>query len=578
MNPTRKLLRYVFRRKKLLFITFTLSILSSLTGLIVPLFARSSINLLAAGDFKDVWSYALGIIAFTVIQGLISFGTRYYSALLSESIVFDIRNDVYVTLQNLSYSFYSKTDSGQIIARATSDVERIKGFIGFTFRGFVGALITLISAIGIMLYLDWVLTLMVLTIFPFVALVVRLFARRVRKMFQNAREIYSVFTGLIRETVIGIKIIKSFTAEELFDEKFTDLNTSYKEYLINIGKMRALVWPVVGLLVSLATLAVYWYGGLQVMSGKIRIGDVVAFSIYVGMITWPMVALSFFTVSYERAMISAKRVFEILEMKSEVREDPNAIQLRNVKGEVVFDNVWFRYDNKSKWILRGVSFRVSPGEKVAIVGPTGSGKTTLVQLLPRFFDPQKGKILIDGIDIRKVKIDSLRRNIGIVHQDIYLFPDTIKNNISYGKPDAKLSEVIKVAKIARLHDFIDSLPRKYDTIIGERGITLSGGQRQRLAIARTLITDPKIIILDDSTSNIDADTEKAIYDALSKYFEGKTVIIISHRLSTLKLADRIIVLKNGKVAEEGSFEDLIGKSEFFKSIFEKELSASVRGE
>ncbi|OYT30899.1 MAG: hypothetical protein B6U94_04975 [Thermofilum sp. ex4484_79] len=509
---------------------------------------------------------------------MISFSTRYYSALLSESIVYDIRNDVYVRLQDLSFSFYSKTDTGQIIARATSDVERIKGFISFTFRGFIGALIMLVSALMIMFYLDYVLTLMVLTIFPVILLIVRHFARRVKRLFEYSREIYGVFTGLIRETIIGIKIIKSFTAEERFSNKFAELNSNYRNSLISVGRMRAFVWPAIGFLVSLATLLVYWYGGLQVMAGKATIGDVVALSIYVGMITWPMVALGFFTVRYERAMVSAKRVFEILEAESDVKEDPNAIPLKVTRGEIIFDDVWFRYDDNGRWVLRGVSFRVRPGERVAIVGPTGSGKTTLIQLLPRFFDPQRGRILIDGIDIRKVKLDSLRRNIGIVHQDIYLFPDTIKNNIAYGKPKASMDEIIRVAKIARLHDFIMSLPRKYETVIGERGITLSGGQRQRLAIARTLITNPKIIILDDSTSNVDAETEKAIYDALSRFFKGKTVLIISHRLSTLRMADKIIVLREGRVAEEGTFEDLLKKSKFFRSIFKEELSASVRGE
>jgi len=577
MNSTKRLLKYVLRQKKLLSITLVLSILASLSGLITPLFARGAINLLAKGDFEGVWLYAIGIIGFTIIQGLISFGTRYYSALLSESIVYDIRNDVYVRLQDLSFSFYSKTDTGQIIARATSDVERIKGFISFTFRGFIGALIMLVSALMIMFYLDYVLTLMVLTIFPVILLIVRHFARRVKRLFEYSREIYGVFTGLIRETIIGIKIIKSFTAEERFSNKFAELNSNYRDSLISVGRMRAFVWPAIGFLVSLAMLLVYWYGGLQVMAGKATIGDVVALSIYVGMITWPMVALGFFTVRYERAMVSAKRVFEILEAESDIKEDPNAIPLKVTRGEIVFDDVWFRYDNNGRWVLRGVSFRVRPGERVAIVGPTGSGKTTLIQLLPRFFDPQRGRILIDGIDIRKVKLDSLRRNIGIVHQDIYLFPDTIKNNIAYGKPKASMDEIIRVAKIARLHDFIMSLPRKYETVIGERGITLSGGQRQRLAIARTLITDPKIIILDDSTSNVDAETEKAIYDALSRFFKGKTVLIISHRLSTLRMADRIIVLREGRVAEEGTFEDLLKKSEFFRSIFEEELSASVRG-
>jgi len=561
----RRLLNYVLRRRRLLILTLLFSSITSLIGLFIPLVARDAINVMVSKSSENLLNYGLMIVFLSVVGGLLAFAQRYYSGLLSESVVFDLRNDLYSSLQNLSFGFYSRSDTGQIIARATSDVESVKRFISFAITGFTNAIITVVLALVIMMSIDLKLTLISLLPLPLMSILVRITAKRVRRLFEYARNIYGDFTSIIRESIIGIKVIKAFCGEEHFSKKFLEDIENYRDSLIKVGKYRALLWPTIGLISFMSLLLIYWFGGILAMEKEITVGDLIAFSIYIGMITWPMVMLGFITVSYERAKVSASRVFEIMDMKSDIVEDPNAVDLVVKEGKIEFKDIWFSYDNR-KWILKGINLTVNPGEKIVLVGPTGSGKTTLVQLLPRFFDPQRGVITIDGVDIRKVKLDSLRKNIGIVHQDIYLFPDTIRNNIAYGKPDATLAEIIEAAKIARIHDFISSLPKGYDTIIGERGITLSGGQRQRLAIARTLITNPKIIILDDSLSNIDADTEQAIYDALSKYFKGKTVIIISHRPSTLRLADRIVVLFDGKIVEEGTFDELMKGSTFFSKI------------
>lgn len=577
MNDGMRLLSYVVRRKKLAIVTVILSSTGSLLGMAMPILAREAINQLVLQNIGNIWQYALGIVALFVLQGMLSYAQRYYSGLLSEYIVFDLRNDVYSHMQSLSYSFFARTDAGQIIARATSDVEGIKHFIRFAVGGFMGALLTFLFALTIMMYLNAELTLIVLSIFPIVFLLTRFFAKRVREHFRRAREVYSGFTSWVRESIIGIKVLKSYTAEEMFTGKFEDMNADYWATMLRIARLRASVWPFFGFLVSLVLLGIYWYGGLKVISGSVTIGDVVAFSIYVGMITWPMIAIGFFTVSFERALVSARRVFEILDAEPDVKDAPDAMDFKIERGEIALEDVWFRYDKNENWILSGVNLRIRPGEKVAIVGATGSGKTTLAQLIPRFFDPTRGRILIDGVDVRKIKLDSLRRQIGIVHQDIYLFPDTFRNNIAYGKLDVAMEEVVRAAKMAMIHDFIESLPKGYDTIVGERGVTLSGGQRQRLAIARTLIVDPKIIILDDSTSSIDYETERAIYRALSDYFKDKTVIIISHRPTTLRLADRVVVLESGRIVREGRFEDLIAKDRVFARIFKGIIEEAAKG-
>lgn len=562
----RRLLAYVAKHWKLAIPSIVASIASTLTALMVPLYTRSVVNAIVEGSQGALIPYTILVVLFTIAQGLLHFATDFVSNYLAQKITFDLRNDVYRHLQELSLGFYKRMDTGQLVARATSDIEVANRFLRFALAGFSGAILTLAFATYMMLSINPLLTVYAMAPLPLIYVLVRRFTRHARTIFDRARAIYGDMTSHITEVVSGLKVIRALNSFPLLWNRFLSLNNEYLGLTLEAAKLRASTWPAVGFLSTLSFLIVLWAGGFMVLQGIIGIGDLVAMSLYVGMMTWPFINLGFFTVMYARSMAALSRVFEILDTEPEVREAEDAVPLEVGRGEVELRDVWFSYDGK-KWVLKGVSFKVKPGEIVAIVGPAGSGKSTLVQLIPRFYDPQKGSVLIDGVDVREVKLGSLRRQIGIVHQDIYAFPDTIKNNIAYGKPDATMEEIVRAAKLARLHGFIQSLPEGYNTVVGERGITLSGGQRQRLAIARTLLIDPKVIILDDSTSNVDAETEKAIYEALLKHFRGKTIIVITQRPSTMRLADRIIVLSDGKVVEEGTHEELLRRGGIYARLY-----------
>ena len=565
-NYARRLLAYVAKHWRLAALTTASSLAATIATLVIPLYTRSAVNVLVTGRLDQLLPYALMIVALTVLQGVLGFATNFVSQYLAQRVIYDLRNDVYRHLQELSLGFYKTMDTGQLVARATSDIEVSSRFLRFAFSGFSGAVLTLAIALYMMFTISPVLTLYALAPLPLIFLLVRRYAKRARAIFDRARAVYGEMTSHVTEVVSGLRVVRALNAFAFLWQRFLTLNSEYLDLSLDVAKLRASTWPLVGFLSALSTLIVLWAGGGMVVQGAISIGDLVAMTLYVGMMTWPFIALGFFTVMYARSMAALSRVFELLDTEPEVKEAPDAVPLEVRRGEVELRDVWFSYDGK-KWILKGVSFKVRPGEVVAIVGPAGSGKSTLVQLIPRFYDPQRGAVLIDGVDVRRVKLESLRRQVGIVHQDIYVFPDTIRNNIAYGKPDASMEEIVKAAKLAKLHDFIKSLPQGYDTPVGERGVTLSGGQRQRLAIARTLLIDPKIIILDDSTSNVDAETEKAIYDAITKHFKGKTIIVITQRPSTMKLADRIIVLDGGRVVEEGRHEELLKKGGVYAKLY-----------
>jgi len=565
-NYARRLLAYVAKHWRLAALTTASSLAATIATLVIPLYTRSAVNVLVTGRLDQLLPYALMIVALTVLQGVLGFATNFVSQYLAQRVIYDLRNDVYRHLQELSLGFYKTMDTGQLVARATSDIEVSSRFLRFAFSGFSGAVLTLAIALYMMFTISPVLTLYALAPLPLIFLLVRRYAKRARAIFDRARAVYGEMTSHVTEVVSGLRVVRALNAFAFLWQRFLTLNSEYLDLSLDVAKLRASTWPLVGFLSALSTLIVLWAGGGMVVQSAISIGDLVAMTLYVGMMTWPFIALGFFTVMYARSMAALSRVFELLDTEPEVKEAPDAVPLEVRRGEVELRDVWFSYDGK-KWILKGVSFKVRPGEVVAIVGPAGSGKSTLVQLIPRFYDPQRGAVLIDGVDVRRVKLESLRRQVGIVHQDIYVFPDTIRNNIAYGKPDASMEEIVRAAKLAKLHDFIKSLPQGYDTPVGERGVTLSGGQRQRLAIARTLLIDPKIIILDDSTSNVDAETEKAIYDAITKHFKGKTIIVITQRPSTMKLADRIIVLDGGRVVEEGRHEELLKKGGVYAKLY-----------
>ncbi len=577
-KPTRRVLprlfKYLIAHKLLFTISTVLVVAGTIIDLLLPWISRDVINNVFIGSASNIWIYAIAILGLTVLHGTLFFLRDYLSGLMSQKISHNMRLQLYKHLQDLSYSFFDRVDVGQIINRLTSDIDTIGNFVSSSITQLLSStlMILLVSVIIISINASMALIAISITV-PFIAIISMIFAKLVRPIFERRWIEQSRLNTTVAESVSGFRIIRALGIENWAFTKFNLVNKQVYDLSMRSEKLGAQTWPFLNLVIGVSSAIVYWYGGLRFFNNEITIGDLIAFSMYLGYLVWPIMSFGFLFADYQRANVSAGRVFEALDAEPEVREKPNAIELPNIKGHVVFENVVFGYD-PDKPVLKGVNLEVKPGEKVALVGTTGSGKSTLIKLLPRFYDPQKGRILMDGYDIRDVKLSSLRKQIGIVHQDIFLFPMSIRENIAYGKPDATYEEIEKVSKIARIHDFIMSLPGKYDTVIGERGVTLSGGQRQRLAIARALILNPRILILDDSTSSVDSETEKEICEALKELIKDKTVFIVTQRLSTLKLADRIVVLDDGRVVEDGSHDELIAKNGLYAKIYKSQILGS----
>jgi len=545
----RRLLGYALRHKRTLTLALAASLVSALASMFAPLVAGRAVDLVVALRLSEVPLYIIAFVLLAALRGLASFLRGVESRKLAEYVSLDMRMELYRKLQHLPLTYLYKEGAGRLVARVMGDVEQVKWLFGFALSGFVGGLILLVFSVASMLSLSPELTAVSLVALAPSPFIVRRLARKVRLHFEEARRSYARMTTVLRETLVSMISVRAAGAERCMAEHFGASNEAYASNMTYAGRMRALAWSTLNFLTLLAVLMVLWYGGVKIMERQLTVGDVIALAMYINMVSWPITSVGVLTVIVERARVAASRVFEVLDAESDVVEDPSAVPLRVEGGEVRFEDVWFSYDGRN-WVLRGLNLRIGPGEFVAITGPPGGGKSTLAALLVRLADPQKGCVLIDGQDIRKVTIESLRDQVALVHQDVYLFPDTIRNNISYAKPNASKDEVVRAAKLARIHDFIVSLPEGYDTVIGERGITLSGGQRQRLALARALLVDPKVIVLDDTTSEIDAETERAIYEALTRHFRGRTLIVITQRPAVLAIADRVIVIENGRVARE----------------------------
>lgn len=563
-----KLFRYVLRRWYLLTISVSLIAVNTYINIYIPQLGGQVIrNILEARDYNALILLVAQIIGFTGASSLISFIARYVNGYFSQRIVYEIRNDAFKSIQRQSLAFFHKINPGQLISRATTDAERIGRFLGFQFRMFVETVFLLAGVVASMIMIDWQLTLISFIIVSLILVNFLLYGKRIRPVMSRSRELFANLTSALWENISGVRVVRAFAMEDKEIEKFEKPNRGYYEAMMEATRLRAAFMPLTGLIGGFITVLVYWLGGIRVIGGRIGIDTLYVFSSYASMLIRPMSMLGMIWTGYQEMAAAGERVFQIIEAEPEVKDKPNAIELKNVRGHIKFENVWFSYD-KNKPVLKNFSLEIKPGETVALLGPTGSGKSTVIHLLMRFYDVTSGRILIDGHDIRDVKLKSLRKHIGVVSQEIFLFNRTIRENISFGKTDASMDEIVRVAKIAQAHDFIIKLPNGYDTVIGERGITLSGGQRQRIAIARALLLDPPILILDDSTSSVDVDTEYEIQKALSALLKDRTAIIITQRLSTIRNADKIVVMDNGEIVEEGDHETLMAKKGIYYRLYQ----------
>lgn len=547
-------------------------LLVNAANLIAPQLLRYLIDEGVSGfDMKVVWSAAGGLVVVAVVRGLFNFLQGYWSEVASQGVAFDIRNRIFEKLQTLSFSYHDKAQTGKLMTRMTSDVELVRMFVGQGFLQLLSGVIMMFGTAAVLLAMNWRLALVVLIVIPLIMVIFFFLVRRVFPVSLEVQKKLSELNTILQENLAGIRVVKAFAREDFEFERYDRQNDSLLEENLGFIRLFTTYFPLVFFVANLGTLGVVWVGGLQVINAQLSLGELVAFISYLGFILMPLFIIGMVSAMLSRAEASAQRLFEVMDAESEVKEKEGAAALEKVEGLVEFKEVHFRYIGDETDVLKGISFRAEPGQTVAILGQTGSGKSTIINLIPRFYDVSAGDVLIDGQNVRDLTLSSLRSQIGIVLQETTLFSGSIRENIAYGKPDASLGEIVRAAKAAQADGFISELADGYDTLVGERGVGLSGGQKQRLAIARALLVDPKILIMDDSTSAVDAETEYKIQQALDDLMKKRTSFVIAQRISTVKDADMILLLDEGKLAAKGTHEALIETSELYCEILETQF-------
>jgi ATP-binding cassette subfamily B protein len=580
-------IRYLGHYKRTAMIAYVSLFLSTAAQLVVPQTVQNILDAVTnaltaletgadplqtrtAAETALLWAIGLTLL-FAIIRGLFAFAQSYMAEKVSQEMAFDFRNDLFAKIQHLSFSYHDRNQTGQLMIRATDDVEKVRVFIGQGLLFALQAVVLLVGALVLLGITNWSLTLYILPILPVALLLFMLFGAVSQPLFGKVQAKLSALNTILQENLAGIKVVKAFAREGVEQRRFGSAADELMQQQITLARIFSFLFPFIFLIANLGQVVVIYFGGRQIIGETLTIGEWQKFSLYLLLVFFPIGQLGFIISQMSQASASATRIFEILDAKNEVTDKPNAQPLPPIQGQVVFQDVTFRYFSSSDPVLSEVTLEAKPGETIALLGATGSGKTTIINLIPRFYDVSAGKVLIDGHDVREVQLESLRRQIGIVLQETNLFTGTIRDNIAFGRPDATDDEIIAAAKAAAAHDFITDFPQGYDTPVGERGATLSGGQKQRVAIARALLLDPRILILDDSTSSVDVATEVHIQRALDRLMQGRTSFVIAQRISTVLNADQILVLDKGQVVARGKHADLLESNPLYAEIYRSQL-------
>lgn len=575
MNSIKQYMKFVKPYTWQIIGTILIGILKFAIPLLIPLILKYVIDNIIEGDMTQaaktsqlLWLMGISFTIFLLLRPPVEYARQYLAQLVASKILYDIRNKIFDHLQRLSLNFYSNTKTGEIISRVIHDVEQTKNFVVTGLMNVWLDMVTIVIAIIIMLTMDVKLTIVSIVLFPLYGFAVKYFYAKLRDLTRQRSQALAEVQGHLHERVQGFPVTRSFALEDYEQEQFDTRNKNFLTKAIDHTKWNAKTFAVTNTITDLAPLLVIAYAGFQVINGNLTIGTMVAFVGYMERVYSPLRRLINASTVLTQAVASIDRVFELMDEKYDIEDKPNAVRLGRVEGDISIENVGFKYNDDERQVLKDVNLNVEKGETIALVGMSGGGKSTLISLIPRFYDVTSGSIKVDGIDIRDVEQRSLRNNIGMVLQDNILFSESIATNIRMGNPYATDEEVIEAAKAANAHDFIQELPYGYDTLVGERGVKLSGGQQQRIAIARVFLKNPPILIFDEATSALDLESEQTIQEALGELAAERTTFIVAHRLATITHADRIVVIEHGEISEVGTHQELINKQGSYYDLYQ----------
>ena len=541
------------------------------TRVVIPLLTAAAINSISAGlnhhgfHATSLVEWGLGILILGAISAACSGLRRYLAFTVAYRVETDLREDMFSNLQRLDFRFHDHAQTGQLMARAATDLQQINQFV-VMIPITIANVLTILVVTGILLYINVLLAVIALGLLPMLNIAAKRFSTKIHPVSMELQEELSDLSTVVEETVTGIRAVKGFGAEALQAEQLSVQADRIYDRIIDLARIRSFFTPLFDVLPSLSLAFVLLYGGWEVVNHHLNVGDLVAFNLYVAMLVGPLQMVGQIIAQAQRAVASSQRVKEILDADPKIYNDPHSGPLPSGRGQVRFEGVTFAYGDGGRPVLRQFDLTIAPGESVALVGATGSGKSTVARLLPRFYDPESGRITIDGTDIREIRLRRLRRAVAIVFEDTFLFSTSVAGNIAFAEPDAPMDRVIRAAELAGAHEFISELPDGYDTLLGERGLSLSGGQRQRLALARAILADPRVLVLDDATSSVDASKEHEIRGALSSVMEGRTTIVIAHRPATIALAQRVVLLADGQIVAEGRHEELAATNDRYREV------------